>query len=992
MANMLNKINNLQKRIVLIYIAIFLLSINSIYCRECKDVKNLLDQNCFNDVITFNHSYWRSGHACATEKGEVIVEFSTNPGISKKRLFYGLNNEGRYYFPGEPVYKEIDDIKCEDCSNNDYRGRFESRNLLVYLSGDTNRLKPYMFSMSSYYSVVELIDIEDKTNFKYFTWDVTKFFGISRPIFSFEYSLFEIGNKREYITAYIESAGFKKDSNNVDKEYSQTVNMTRFKFKNFAGSNHREIINIVNHEKTYNGRVVSAFRLDDSQLIVLLFVHYVKEGDQEKINYDAYFYNDSLAYKGKNTIYGGVQNLWTGYGIFVKGITVKGNYAAFAFFSDGKNQKSLSFKFVKYKPDYNFDYYFIEDFNSEDFRPDIQSNGLYRLTDDRVVLFTTQDYNSVEYGSLVMFLFDFYYDYKKLKIRRYRLYYPGKRFAKEMDAIIYNNYTLFTATLSNDHQNQTFAILMLFGFANGTDHEIDISPYLMDTGYYDESKNLYDYLMSTLSIDDNIFGYKKIEKIRLISICDELLLYKGKGSNRAGTVLPLNELFDADHTLFQNKAITKEENRKYTLKYQFMVEEPDYDTFYSKPNNVINKTKINCNENPDPKNNYRSKTFNGRVNILYFKLCHKFCENCIEYGRTDNNNDQRCKTCKSENTYDYLANVNRFTGNCVPSGYMYDAENKTLKTCNSDNYKYYFNISESKKKYCFMYKYPCPDDYHYLNETSHECLDYTPPAPTTIATTLPAPVITEKPTEKLTTIITDKPTTIVTDKPTTIITDKPTTIVTDKPTTIITDKPTTIVTDKPTTIITDKPTTIVTDKPTTIVTEKPSTMITESPAKKPSTIIVENTTENPKETLAPSTIIEDKCIDGSLLNNTCRNLTNQDLYEGIKEEVLSRFPPNGKSVILPGKQGYNFQVTTAKNEIISANSPSSETLIDLGDCEKKLREANGITGNLSLIIYKFYKEGEIVRENDMQFEVYDPYTHKQLNLSVCNSTILHKLS
>ena len=137
---MLNKINNLQKRIVLIYIAIFLFSINLIYCRECKNVTNLLDQNCFNDVITFNHSYWRSGHACATEKGEVIVEFSTNPGISKKRLFYGLNKEGRYYFPGEPVYKEIDDIKCEDCSNNDYRGRFESRNLLVYLYKQTQTI------------------------------------------------------------------------------------------------------------------------------------------------------------------------------------------------------------------------------------------------------------------------------------------------------------------------------------------------------------------------------------------------------------------------------------------------------------------------------------------------------------------------------------------------------------------------------------------------------------------------------------------------------------------------------------------------------------------------------------------------------------------------------------------------------------------------------------------------------------------------------------
>ena len=92
--------------------------IDIIFCEGCHNIINLLDKSCFNDVITFNHSYWRAGHACTNKKGEVIVEFSTDPGESKKRLFYGLNKRGRYYFPGEPVFKEIDDMQCQDCEND----------------------------------------------------------------------------------------------------------------------------------------------------------------------------------------------------------------------------------------------------------------------------------------------------------------------------------------------------------------------------------------------------------------------------------------------------------------------------------------------------------------------------------------------------------------------------------------------------------------------------------------------------------------------------------------------------------------------------------------------------------------------------------------------------------------------------------------------------------------------------------------------------------
>ena len=189
------------------FFCIFLLSLsfNLIFGEGCKGISDLSDStNCYNDVITFSHKNWRSGHAATNKEGEVIVEFSPDAGTTSSRLFYGLKKNGRYYFPGEPVYKQIDDMVCEDCTN-DNKGRYESRVLFASLNSDTNKAKQYFFSMSTYYSLVELIDIE---NFTYYAWDTLKFFNLARPIFSYEYSLYEIEGTNTFIAAFIESAGF----------------------------------------------------------------------------------------------------------------------------------------------------------------------------------------------------------------------------------------------------------------------------------------------------------------------------------------------------------------------------------------------------------------------------------------------------------------------------------------------------------------------------------------------------------------------------------------------------------------------------------------------------------------------------------------------------------------------------------------------------------------------------------------------------------------
>ena len=395
------------------------------FSHPCKGIIDLSIKDCFNDVITFNHSQWRAGHACTNSQGNVLVEFSLNPENSCKRLFYGLNKRGRYYFPGEPVFKEINTTNCVDCDDNEYRGRFESRNLLVSLYNDTEKTKQYLFSMSTYYSVVELIDIDDRENFNFLLWNITKFFNLRRSIFSLEFSLFEIDKNNTYITAFIESAGF----NQKNEELSNSTTILKFHINSFTPTNQRVIEKSVTINGTYDGRCVSAFRLDDSKLIVLIIVE--RTGEKTG-NYLAYFYDDNLEYKDKCSIYNNVEGLWVGFGIFVKGISVKGDYCAVAFYSSGVSGNTLNFKFMKYNPnrDDKFDYTHTTIF-SETFRQDVGSNGFYKLEDNRLALFTSNDYYDIEYGVLHMFLIDFYNNYEGIKIRDYVFYYPNKRFQKK---------------------------------------------------------------------------------------------------------------------------------------------------------------------------------------------------------------------------------------------------------------------------------------------------------------------------------------------------------------------------------------------------------------------------------------------------------------------------------------------------------------------------------------------------------------------------------
>ena len=77
-----------------------------------------------------------------------------------------------------------------------------------------------------------------------------------------------------------------------------------------------------------------------------------------------------------------------------------------------------------------------------------------------------------------------------------------------------------------------FANLIIFGYANGTDPVFNnISYYLMDSDNFSSSLNIIKELYSKITIDNNIFGYSQIEKIKIVSIPEGIKFYNKTGIN-----------------------------------------------------------------------------------------------------------------------------------------------------------------------------------------------------------------------------------------------------------------------------------------------------------------------------------------------------------------------------------------------------------------------------------------------------------------------------
>ena len=627
---------NWKKVSFFLSVFINLINLSSINCKICKELTAWSEIDCFNNIIEINLNngkYYRAGHFATNKNGDLIIEYSSDGKNLPQdyRLFYVLKKNGRGFFDDNYI-KEKQLVK-----SGSYIGRYESRNIMIHLY--ENYDEEYLFSTSAYASVSELHDLE---NDNYKVADTQTFLG--RRIFSYVYNILEAkeDEKTIYFIFYT-SPQYNPDDDNGLRFVIKKLKFTEFKL-DYTTSHIKSLL-----ETKHNDRVICGFLFEENKALGALFIA-TTDG---RTTYHIRLFDYSL-----NEI-GGCKRLYEdslsdprhGHGKYLQAVYLKDNVVAFFYYhTKGTPLKLQVLHFTISNNAFSFDSRLFVHWEDFDFLTDeIYLNDIYKIADDKLA------YASVESNTnqqKIYFLFlDFFNDFKSLKTR---YYYFTTSFVinKEFQLYSYNGFIVFTTTINWENFN---SILMFFSYPNGTDFEIDISPYIYNADEYISSNNIFVRLNSTMIVENNIFGYKSAEKIRekirLVSIPEQLNFYSS--STALDTPLVNGDEIDINSLLYQNIEIVKNDGYYY-LDYQFIVEDLSYSDLCSKAHGTKE-----YGQSPLPTPTMGGSKLYGRTNRLKFKLCHKFCETCIRYGMSDDL--QHCETCLPQYNYDYLANTHNFT-------------------------------------------------------------------------------------------------------------------------------------------------------------------------------------------------------------------------------------------------------------------------------------------------------------------------------------------
>ena len=181
------------------------------------------------------------------------------------------------------------------------------------------------------------------------------------------------------------------------------------------------------------------------------------------------------------------------------------------------------------------------------------------------------------------------------------------------------------------------------------------------------------------------------------------------------------------------------------------------------------------------------------------------------------------------------------------------------------------------------------------------------------------------------------------------------------------------------------------------LTEKKETSVTESQEikeKEKSSLISTEEIEKIEETSQITdkikqkineTIKNNSCTKNMIINNECingklNNIQIKEIYQDLKENILKNGFNGNISIIQT--ENVKFQISTYDYQKNQKN-PNISTL-DLGKCENILKDYYNISKSDSLIIFKMDAMNINLTSTFIQYEIYEPYEYKMLNLSLCD--------
>ena len=523
MAKTMDNIIQIHKRSFYLYYTLFLLLItiqiqktNSEVCSKSSKIStSSTSSSCFNEIIKFQGSF-RAGQFTIRNDGVLLTEFSSGA----KRLFYGLNPNGRGYF-NDATNKIIDNIGTQsywkDNKEGTTDGRYESKNCLVKLKDDNSvSPKEYILSISSFHSLAELHDVD---NDEFQIWLASKFLDVDkewRYVFSWQFSLmyYNDSNTNVYYAAYVQYEG-----DHDGQAYSVSYSLSKFTFNSLTDRN----VSYQEFSDNYDNRIVSAFIMPVYNRLMVFFFKESKNAYTLGVHY-----LDSLDKEGDyevNKLEG--VTLSKGNGIFFKAIYLRYQYFAAMFYC---NDGGTSLKFRVYYVENTYAT------KSKDAKHEFVNWGLnpaltlneficYDKDGERFIFVSTQ--NALK--KLIIFFIDTREWYEELSIRIFFYNLEGYCFKMDMDLDYFNNFLMLSSTLSIGSEckdtDPFYGILIFFSYPNGTDFYMNLSPYVRNSDYYQYGYNFINFLISKRTMENNIFKYTPIDEVKLISIPEEIIFY-----------------------------------------------------------------------------------------------------------------------------------------------------------------------------------------------------------------------------------------------------------------------------------------------------------------------------------------------------------------------------------------------------------------------------------------------------------------------------------